>query len=418
MRKIVIIGAGGFGREVQWLIERVDKQDKEWELAGYIDDAIPIGGMINGIPVLGGIEYLLNMKEKLSVVCAIGNSQTKKRVIGNIKGNTRLDFPNFIDPSVQMSESIRLGHGNIICAGSILTVDIDIKDFVTINLACTVGHDAVLNSYTTIYPSVNISGMTNIGRTVEIGTGSQIIQGIQIGEETIVGAGAVVAKDLPSRCTAVGVPAKPIKWGGGVFDGLLIVGAGGNGKVISDMVLESQIYKRVHFLDDNSEIQQNGIIGTSDFAIENKNDYDVVVSVGNCKIREKIQKKYEDAGVNIVTLIHPRAYVAADVEIGKGTVIMAEAVVQSGSKIGRGVIINTASTIDHDNIVGDFVHISPGAHFGGTVEVGNGTWIGTGAVVKNNTFVGAETVVGAGAAVVQDLMESSTYVGVPAKKIK
>ena len=152
------------------------------------------------------------VKEPLAIACAVGSSKTRKKIIDKIIDNENLEFPNLIDPFVQMSERICMGKGNIICAGNILTVDIKIGDFNIINLDCTVGHDAVLNSYVTVYPSVNISGCVEAGDETELGTGSHIIQGIHIGEKTIIGAGSVVIRDMPSDCTAVGNPAKPIKF--------------------------------------------------------------------------------------------------------------------------------------------------------------------------------------------------------------
>ena len=104
-----------------------------------------------------------------------------------------------------------MGKGNILCAGTILTADIVLKDFVILNLDCTVGHDVQLESYVTVYPSANISGNVTVGEGCELGTGSQIIQGKILGERTIVGAGAVVIEDLPGCCTAVGVPAAVVK---------------------------------------------------------------------------------------------------------------------------------------------------------------------------------------------------------------
>ena len=111
-----------------------------------------------------------------------------------------------------MSKRIEIGEGSIICAGNILTVDIQIGKHVIINLDCTVGHDAVLHDFVTLYPSVNVSGITDIGECVELGTGMQIIQGKKVGAGSIVGAGAVVVKDIPDKCVAVGSPAKAIKF--------------------------------------------------------------------------------------------------------------------------------------------------------------------------------------------------------------
>lgn len=212
MKQIVIIGAGGFGREVLWLIERINAKEMIWEIKGFIDDGIEAGTQINGYPVLGGIDYLQKLEDEIAVACAIGSSQTRKKIIEKISDKKNIEFPNLIDPNVQMSSYIKLGVGNIICAGSILTVNISINNFTTINLNCTVGHDVTLNSFVTIYPNVNVSGCVNIGEGTEIGTGSKIIQGKTIGEEIIIGAGAVVVKDIEIPGTYVGVPVKAVKY--------------------------------------------------------------------------------------------------------------------------------------------------------------------------------------------------------------
>lgn len=210
MKKLVIIGAGGFGREVQWLIERINEREATWELLGYVDDGVEKGTIVDGLPVLGTVKELREREESLAVVCAVGASVTRRKIMEQILDNTKLEFPNLIDPSVQMSNRIDMGRGNIICAGNILTVDITMGDFNIVNLDCTVGHDVVFDSYITVYPSVNISGCVEIGEKVELGTGSQIIQGIHIVEDTIVGAGTVVVRNLAEAGTYVGVPAKKL----------------------------------------------------------------------------------------------------------------------------------------------------------------------------------------------------------------
>ena len=126
--------------------------------------------------------------------------------------NSDIKFATLIDPSVEKSDYVTIGEGTIICAHTIITVNIEIGNHVIINLDCTVGHDDIIQDFVTLYPSVNVSGNVNIGHGSELGTGMQIIQGKKIGEYSIVGAGAVVVKDIPDRCTAVGSPAKPIKF--------------------------------------------------------------------------------------------------------------------------------------------------------------------------------------------------------------
>ncbi len=217
MNEIAIIGAGGFGREVKWLIDRINvfsKQqegEEKWKILGFIDDGILPGTLIDSVPVLGGCDYLVDYKKELFVVCAVGEARVREKIIKRIKKNKNINFPNLIDPSVAFSEDLKIGQGNIICAGSILTVNVQLEDFCLINLDCTVGHDAKIHSYVTLYPSVNISGQTVIDSRVEIGTGSHLIQGIKVGESSIIGAGTVVIRDIPGNCTAVGSPARIIR---------------------------------------------------------------------------------------------------------------------------------------------------------------------------------------------------------------
>lgn len=210
MKNIIIVGAGGFGREVQWLIERINLEKKEWHFAGYVDDGIEKGKQIDDYPVLGGCEYLLDFDKEVYVAVAIGSPVVRKSVVEKLSKNQNIRFPNLIDPSVLTSPRYECGMGNIICAGVILTVDYRMGDFNIINLDCTVGHDVKISSYVTVYPSVNISGCVTIEDMSEIGTGTNIIQGIRIGEKTVIGAGSVVVRDIDGHCTAMGVPCKPI----------------------------------------------------------------------------------------------------------------------------------------------------------------------------------------------------------------
>ena len=210
MKDIVIVGAGGFGREVAWLIERINDVKADWNLLGFVDDNEEVlGTEVNGYKVLGNIDWL--NKLELNVATAIGDPIVKKKITERLKDSKNV-YPVLIDPNVICSDRVVLGEGSIICAGTIITVDIKIGNHVIVNLDCTVGHDAVIGDYSTVLPSVNISGFANIGNCVSIGTSSAVLPSVCIGENTIVGAGAVVVRDLPSNCTAVGAPAKAIKF--------------------------------------------------------------------------------------------------------------------------------------------------------------------------------------------------------------
>ncbi len=201
---------------------------------------------------------------------------------------------------------------------------------------------------------------------------------------------------------------------------LLILGAGGHGKVIADIALKMNKWENIYFLDDNEGISESmGIkrIGKIEDSYKMIDKFDVFVAIGNNYARMKIQNELIYAGASIPILIHPSAIIGTDVKIGIGTVVMAGVVINCYTLIGKGCIINTNSNIDHDNSIGDYVHISPGSSLGGTVNVGEGSWLGIGSVISNNLNIINNTIVGAGAVVIKDIDKSGTYVGVPARKI-
>ena len=198
---------------------------------------------------------------------------------------------------------------------------------------------------------------------------------------------------------------------------LVIIGAGGHGKVIADIACLNG-YREIIFLDDDSNKTNCGAYAVEG-GVDTLGSYgecDCFVAVGNPYIRERITKTI-DAG-RLITLIHPDAIVAQNVKPGKGTVIMAGAVINPDTVIGEGCIINTCSSVDHDNRIGNYVHVAVGAHLCGAVSVEDRTWVGAGAIVSNNITVCSDCIIGAGTVVIKDIDEPGTYIGVPAQKIK
>lgn len=186
MRKIYIIGAGGFGREVAWLIERINEVKPVWDIQGFIDDDVTkIGRKEGRYPVVGNCDLLKQCGE-IWAVCAIGSASVRSRVIEKVAEYDNVKFATLVDPSVLMSYSVNIGEGSIICAGTILTVDISVGRHVIINLDCTVGHDTVIGDFVTIYPSANVSGCVTVEECVELGTGMQIIQGKKLGARQLL----------------------------------------------------------------------------------------------------------------------------------------------------------------------------------------------------------------------------------------
>lgn len=216
-KDLFVIGAGGLGREVIWLINRINTMTSEpiWNLIGIIDDNPNLKNtVINGIPVIGNVDSLSLYDTEIYITCSIANPTIRETIVQKCKTNKNIRFATLIDPIATVGNTVQIGEGCVIGANSVITVDVKIDDHSIVSLACTISHDAHLKSYTTLYPSVNVSGFVQIGPNVEIGTGSQIIQGVSIGAGSIIGAGSVVVRDIPAHCTAVGVPAKPIKYHG------------------------------------------------------------------------------------------------------------------------------------------------------------------------------------------------------------
>ncbi len=209
IKKIAIVGAGGFGREVAMLIDQINQCEFEYEIVGYYDDQKDVGDIINGVPVLGCVSDINKVKENLNIVLAIGDPKTKAIIIESI-GNENVFYSTLIHPGVSIGNEVEIGIGTIITTGCTITENIIIGNHVILNLHCTVGHDAVISDYCSFMPSVNISGETFFDELVYVGTGATIINQKRIGRESIIGAGAVIVKDVPDGVTVVGNPGRVI----------------------------------------------------------------------------------------------------------------------------------------------------------------------------------------------------------------
>lgn len=212
MRDVVVVGAGGFGREVIEVFKDQNKKDKTSNILGFVDDDPRFDGVtINNFPVLGGTDWLMrNNYKNLRCVIAIGDPKTRKDIANKLK-SYGIKFCDAIHPSVILSEFIKFGEGVIVCAGAILTTNIKIGNHVIINLNCTIGHDAVIEDFCTLNPTVKINGFDHLCEGVNVGTGATFIQGITVGAWSIIGAGTVVIRDIPEKVVAVGVPAKIVR---------------------------------------------------------------------------------------------------------------------------------------------------------------------------------------------------------------
>lgn len=204
MKGIVIIGAGGFGREVLEIIRDINKIKEEWTILGFVDDSPHFKDQVlNNYPVLGDSDWLLEYakNKEIFAVIAIGDSSIREKLV--LKIGSIVQFANLIHPSAMITDTVKMGVGNIITAGCIVSVNIEIGNHVIINLHSTIGHDCVLDDYCSIMPGVNVSGTVHLEKGVFLGTGVKILQNKTIGAKTIIGAGLTIHKNMPPNIKAI-----------------------------------------------------------------------------------------------------------------------------------------------------------------------------------------------------------------------
>lgn len=206
-----------------------------------------------------------------------------------------------------------------------------------------------------------------------------------------------------------------------ITEPLLILGAGGQGKVVADSASAAGA-KDIFFADAQytaaDSIGSWPVTETASLVTLRTRFSQLHIAVGAGGVRERLAIEALSLGFTLATVVHPSATVSKHAAVGAGCYIGPQAAVNIATVLGRCVIINTSASVDHDCVLGDFVHIAPGAHLAGNVSVGTRSWVGLGAVVRGGIRIGADATVGAGAAVVKDVADGVTVVGVPAMPLR
>lgn len=210
MKDIVIYGAGDFGREVACLLLRINKVSPTWNLVGFIDDVKEAGFRNEYGTVLGGIDALNSYKGRISVAMSIGSPAAIRAITGKIT-KTDIDYPNIIAPDVIYMDdnNFKMGRGNILCTGCLLSCNVRIGNFNIFNDFVSIGHDTKIGDCNSFMTAARISGNVSIGNGNFFGVNSCVLQRMAIGNNTVIAAGSAVMRKTKDNVTYMGVPASP-----------------------------------------------------------------------------------------------------------------------------------------------------------------------------------------------------------------
>ncbi|MCJ8164443.1 NeuD/PglB/VioB family sugar acetyltransferase [Pontibacter sp. E15-1] len=211
MKKLLIIGCGNVGGFIANNLEEFTGE--RYAIEGFLDDdAQKCGKVLFGYPVLGSIDKISEYAAEVAVVVCVSNPRIRKNILDKLSAFSTISFPSFVSSHVWISNNIRIGKGVIIYPGVAINYNTSVADFSILNMNCAIGHDCRIGRCATLAPGVSLGGFTVLENCVEMGINAATVQGSRVGENSIVGGMGMVTQEIPANCTAVGVPAKPVKY--------------------------------------------------------------------------------------------------------------------------------------------------------------------------------------------------------------
>lgn len=212
MYNLVIVGAGGLGKEVAWTVQEINRQFSElhrWNLCGFIDDNPTLRDQrLMDLPIIGNPEKS-NLPHPVWFHCAIGDNARRKHLAERCL-SLNWQPASLIHPTVQTADNVFIGGGVYIGAGAIINPDVRIEQFVLINQRVAIGHDAVIESFSQLNPGAQINGNCRIGSRAMIGSNASLHPGTHVGTEAVVGSNSQVVRNVSPGTTVNGVPAQTV----------------------------------------------------------------------------------------------------------------------------------------------------------------------------------------------------------------
>ena len=208
-QKLLIIGAGSVGKYIAY---NINQFTTSFEIIGFLDDDVSKHDtIIAGFQVLGSVEKLKEFSGNgIAIVWGIAFPKIKKKLFEYYQ-DLSFEFPNFIAKDAWISEQVTLNKGCIIYPGTTINYETSIDDFVVINMNCSIGHNCIIQSFSSLAPGVSLAGNTKVGNCVEIGIGASTIQFTIIDDNATIGGQAMVVCNVSKGDVVVGIPAKSIK---------------------------------------------------------------------------------------------------------------------------------------------------------------------------------------------------------------
>lgn len=212
MKRIAIVGSSGFGKEIKTIIDDINEVSPTWKVIGFYDDSfVSETEIFDGISIKGNVDDLLKkVLEETAVVFGIADRNVVESIYTKLKGNSNINFPNIIHPTVKFYSGTNIGKGNVMAFGTFLSCDIEIGDFNFFNTYVAIGHDVTIENYNCLMPRAQISGSVKIGGHNFFGMNSSIVQSKTMGHNNIINAFTFLTKSIKNDRKYFGIPGKRI----------------------------------------------------------------------------------------------------------------------------------------------------------------------------------------------------------------